>query len=275
MNGPGRISVVLITLNEEKNIDRCLGSVRWADEIIVVDSFSSDRTVECARAYTNIVIQHAYDGDIRQRERGFALATGDWLFYIDADEEVSPELRQEILGTIADPSAADGYFVPRKVRVFGKWIYHGGWYPDATFRLFRKGAYRAEQAEVHGGFTVPGRKGSLGGELFHYTYDTIEQYVAKMNDYTSLQVSNKLSNDPGIRVHWWKLILSPTSHFLRAFFSRKGYKDGVHGFLLAVLGSVYTFSLYAKLWEYRMREQEGKGILPPITNLSLHPYKQL
>lgn len=273
MSAGSRISVVLITLNEEANIDRCLSSVRWADEIILVDSFSTDATIERARAYTGIILQHAYDGDIRQRERGFALATGEWLFYIDADEEVSEELRGEIVRTVADPAAKPGYYVPRAVQVFGKWILHGGWYPDQTFRLFRKSAYAAEQAEVHGGFTVRGEKGTLNGPLFHYTYGTIEQYLAKMNDYTSLQVSNKLSGNPAIRVRWWKLILSPASHFLRSFLSKRGYKDGIHGFLLAVLGSIYTFSLYAKIWEYRMREKEGKGLLPPITNLSLHPHK--
>ena len=269
-----RLSVVLITLNEEQNIDRCLASVGWADEIIVVDSFSADSTVDRARKYTEIILQHAYDGDIRQRERGFALATGEWLFYIDADEEVSPKLREEILRTIADPSARDGYYVPRTIRIFGKWIYHGGWYPDHTFRLFRKASYLAEAAEVHGGFTIRGEKGRLSGELFHYTYDTIEQYLSKMNDYTSLQVSNKLADNPRVIVRWWKLILSPLSHFLRSFLSKQGYKDGIHGFLLAVLGSVYTLSLYAKLWEYGMRDREGKGKLPPITNVALRLYKQ-
>jgi glycosyltransferase involved in cell wall biosynthesis len=269
-----RLSVVLTTLNEERNIDRCLGSVSWADEIIVVDSFSTDGTIEKARAHTGIILQHVYDGDIRQRERGFALATGEWLFYIDADEEVTPDLRDEILRTVGDPGALDGYRVPRRVMVFGEWIYHGGWYPDLTFRLFRKGAYRAELAEVHGGFTVDGEKGTLRGELLHYTYATMEQYLSKMNDYTSLQVSSKLAGNPRRRVGWGKILLSPVSHFLRTYLSRKGYKDGVRGFFLAVLGAVYTFALYAKLWEYRMREREGKGILPPITNLELRPYKQ-
>ena len=269
-----RLSVVLITLNEEHNIDRCLASVSWADEIIVVDSFSTDATIDRARRYTDIILQHAYDGDIRQRERGFALATGEWLFYIDADEEVTPELREEILSVMRDPAAKPGYSVPRRVEVFGAWIMHGGWYPDWTFRLFRKDSYRAELAEVHGGFTVDGEKGRLKGELLHYTYATIEQYLAKMNDYTSLQVSNKLASDPGLRPGWAKLLFSPISHFLRAYISRKGYKDGVHGFLLAALGALYTFGLYAKIWEYRRREEEGKGLLPPITNVELRAFKQ-
>jgi glycosyltransferase involved in cell wall biosynthesis len=269
-----RLSVVLITLNEERNIDRCLGSVAWADEIIVVDSFSTDETIARARAHTPVILQHVYDGDIRQRERGFALATGEWLFYIDADEEVTPELRDEILAVMRDPSAKAGYSVPRRVMVFGRWILHGGWYPDMTFRLFRKDAYRSELAEVHGGFTVDGEKGALRGELLHYTYADIEQYLAKMNDYTSLQVSNKLASHPSVRPGWGKILLSPVSHFLRAYISRKGYKDGIHGFLLAALGALYTFALYAKIWEYQFRKDEGEGVLPPITNLELRAFKQ-
>ncbi|MBI1804423.1 MAG: glycosyltransferase family 2 protein [Ignavibacteriae bacterium] len=268
------LSVILITFNEEKNIERCLQSVRWADEIIVLDSYSTDRTVELARRFTSHVFQHSYDGDIPQRERGFAKATGGWLFYIDADEEVSSELMEEIKGIINARETKDGYYVPRKVAVLGRWIMHGGWYPDYTLRLFRREKYRAEHAEVHGGFAVDGEKGRLHGFLHHYTYATIEQYLAKMNDYTSLQVSNKLREDPNINISWIKIFLSPPSHFFRKFISNKGYKDGFVGFILAALGAIYTLGLYAKLWEYRMRKREGKGLLPPMTNVELQPYKR-
>ncbi len=269
-----KLSVIIITFNEEKNIERCLRSVQWADEIIVVDSYSTDKTVELAKRYTPHIFQHSYDGDIPQRERAFARAGGDWLFYIDADEEVSSELREEITRTLDSTNANNGYFVPRKVAVLGRWILHGGWYPDYTFRLFRRDKYRAERAEVHGGFTVDGAKGRLRGPLFHYTYDTIEQYLAKMNDYTSLQVSNKLRDDPDMNVRWTKILLSPPSHFFRKYISQKGYKDGFVGFLLAALGATYTLALYAKMWEYQMRKREGKGLLPPITNVDLQLHKR-
>ena len=268
-----KISAIVITFNEERNIERCLESLRWADELIVVDSFSIDRTVDLARKYTNNIIQHVYDGDIKQRERGFAVAKSDWLLYIDADEEVTPELQEEILHATNSSNAKDGYSLPRKVSIFGKWIYHGGWYPDYSFRLFRRDKYRAEHAEVHGGFTIDGEKGTLTSFLHHYTYETIDQYLAKMNDYTSLQISNKLKENA--RIGWTKIVLSPLSHFLRKYFSNKGYKDGVHGFILAVLGSIYTLALYTKLWEYQMRNKEGNGLMPPITNLELQANKRL
>jgi len=268
-----RLSVIVITYNEEQNIERCLRSVRWADEIIVVDSFSTDRTVEIARGMTATVLEHAYDGDIPQRERGFAHATGDWLMYLDADEEVSPELGAEIRDLLSQPpSGPDGYTLLRKSMIFGTWTEHGGWFPDLTFRLFRKGRYVAEPAEVHGGFTVRGKKGTLSGLLHHYTYNSIEQYLGKMNAYTSLAVSNKLKDDPHADAGPVKIILSPVSHFFRKFISNKGYKDGLHGFILAGLGAIYTLALYAKVWEYQLRQREGKGTLPPITNLDLRRF---
>ncbi|TAK62794.1 MAG: glycosyltransferase family 2 protein [Bacteroidetes bacterium] len=269
-----KLSVILITYNEEKNIERCLNSVSWADEIIVVDSFSTDATISLTKKFTSYIIQHKYDGDINQRERGFAAAKGDWLFYIDADEEVNDELREDILNVMRNGAATDGYYAQRRNKIFGRWMYNGGWFPDLTFRLFNKEKYLAEHEEVHGGFTVRGAKGTLNGFLNHYPYETIEQYLAKMNDYTSLQVSNKLKQPDGVNISWIKIIFSPLSHFIRKFISNKGYKDGLHGFVLAMLGAIYTFSLYAKCKEYEIRLREEKGILPPITNLELLIYKR-
>jgi glycosyltransferase involved in cell wall biosynthesis len=269
-----KLSVVVITFNEEKRIERCLRSVRWADEIILVDSFSTDRTVELGKKYADAVLQHEFDGDIPQRERGFSIASGTWLLYVDADEEATPELEAGIRAVLASGDAADGYEIPRTVFMFGRRIAHGGWQPDYTFRLFRRDRYRAEPAEVHGGFTVDGPRGRLSGGLNHYTYESISQYVAKMNDYTSLQVSNKLKDRPLRPVGPGRLILSPCSHFLRKYISNGGYRDGFYGFLLAVLGALYTLALYAKLWEYQRRAREGTGLLPPITNVELQRLKR-
>ncbi|HEV8539252.1 MAG TPA: glycosyltransferase family 2 protein [Bacteroidota bacterium] len=271
-----KISAVVITFNEERNIERCLKSLRWVDEIIVVDSFSTDRTIVLAKSCADniLILQHVYDGDIPQRERGFAVAGGEWLLYVDADEEVSEELQHEILEVINDPVAEKGYFIPRKVSILGRWIMHGGWHPDRSFRLFRKSAYVAVPAEVHGGFEVRGATGRLSGELYHYTYSSLEEYLRKMNIYTSLQVSNKLREDPrrgaGIR----KVVLSPPAHFIKKFFFQQGYKDGILGFILAIFGSLYTLALYAKLWEYQMQSRRAGGMLPPVTNLDLVEHRR-
>ena len=269
-----RLTVVLVTLNEERNIERCLGSVSWADEIVVVDSFSVDRTVELARRYTTKVYQHEYPGTSKQVERGIGYATGDWIFVIDADEEMSSELKEEVQLILREGSDCSGFTFIRKPRAFGRWIEHGGWFPDNQFRFFRRDSYYPEHQEIHGGFNTKGKKGELKGYLYHHTYETIYAYVEKMNEYTSLHVSNKLRDRPDIRVRWHNLILNPLSHFLRMFISRKGYKDGFHGFVLALLDATYAMLMYAKLWEYRMRQEEGRGQLPPITNAELNLLKR-
>lgn len=270
-----RLSVVLTTLNEEKNIDRCLRSVSWANEIIVVDSFSTDRTIELAEKYTKRVYQHEYPGSSRQVERGIQYATGEWIFVIDADEEVTPELAAQMRQVLSGGSSFTGYEILRKPYAFGKWIEHGGWFPDYQFRFFRKDGYTANHAEVHGGFESKGPKGKLDALLLHHTYETMYSYIQKMNDYTSLQVSNKLKSNPDAKATWHNFVLNPLSHFLRMFLSKKGYKDGIHGFVLAVLDATYSMLLYAKLWEYKSRVAEGSGTLPPINNAELNKVKHI
>ncbi|HUN64507.1 MAG TPA: glycosyltransferase family 2 protein [Bacteroidota bacterium] len=273
MERRGTVSVIVICYNEERNLPRCLASLAWADEIIVVDSFSTDRTVEIAERSGARTLRHAYDGDIRQRERGFASATGEWFLYVDADEEVTPGLAEEIRAVTGRPDSRDGYEVPRRVKAFGKWIMHGGWYPDYTLRLFRRGRYTAVTEEVHGGFRVNGEAGRLTGLLNHYTYDTIGQYLGKMNDYTSLQISALLREPERSRKPLGKILFSPPAHFLRKYFGLGGYRDGMPGFLLAVLGAIYTLALYAKLWEYRYRQGRGEP-LPPVTNVELGAFRR-
>jgi glycosyltransferase involved in cell wall biosynthesis len=267
-------SVVVLTFNEEKSIERCLCSVRWADEIVVVDSFSSDNTVALAKQYTQKVFQFEYPGYSVQVERGIQQATGKWIFILDADEEVTPELASSIKAAIEQPDAHDGYMVARKVFVFGQWIKHGGWSPDWQFRLVRRDKYVAHHLEIHGGFTTQGSIGRLSGALNHYTYADIAQYLKKINDYTSLHVSNKLEDGSVDEARWYKIVFSPFLYFIRMFIIDKGYKDGMTGFFLAFYSALYNLALYAKLWEYRMRKQEGGGKLPPITNAALQRAKR-
>ena len=268
------LSVVLITLNEEANIKRCLESVRWADEIIVVDSFSSDRTVDVAKQFTPHVYQQEYPGSTRQMEKGIQYATGDWILFIDGDEEVSFELSEEIQQMLERGTVMTGYELLRKPRAFGKWIYHGGWYPDYQLRLLRKDSYTVNHEEVHGGFFTKGSHTRMRGIVYHYTYETIEEYVGKMNEYTSLQVSNRIKGYSSVGAHWYNFFLSPASHFLRMFFSKKGYRDGFHGFLLAVLDALYSMVLYMKVWEYRTCKEKGMP-LPPISNREFNMLKKL
>lgn len=268
------LAVIVITLNEERRLGRCLESVRWADEIIVVDSFSKDRTVEVARQYTQKVYQHEYPGSSRQVQRGIEYASGDWIMILDADEIVTPGLAGEIRAAIDGGGGFDGYEVCRRPWAFGRWIEHGGWFPDYQVRLFRKDRYRVNHAEVHGGFAVDGPRRRLSGIVEHYTYGSVYDYVARMNEYTSLEVANKLASQPGVHVGRAKLILSPLSHFWQMYVIRKGYRDGFHGFVLALLDATYAMLLYAKVWEYRWASREGRPT-PPITNAELNTIKRI
>ena len=270
------VSAILVCQNIEKEIDRCLGSVDWADEIVVIDSFSGDRTVELARKYTDKVFQHEYPGYSRQVERATNHCTGDWILVIDGDEECSPELKAKLQGIAASYKDGDpvGYEVLRRVSAFGKWIDHGGWYPEYKLRFFRRANLTYEHQEVHGAFTVNGPTERLEEELYHYTYETIYSYMQRLNNYSSLQVANKLRSNPQAQAPWTKIVFSPVSHFWRMFVVKGGWKDGYHGLALAALDAMVSAALYLKLWEYRMREKEGKGQLPPIWNDEINEAKR-
>ncbi len=257
-----RLSVIVLTFNEERNIPRCLGSVRWADDIVVIDSFSTDRTTAIARDHGATVIEHEYDSDLRQRSRGFEHAAGEWLLILDADEEVPPPLAEEIRRAINSGGTEEGYQLARLVNFQGRWIRNGGWYPGYSMRLFRKDRVVVEDAAVHGGYAVKGPSGRLSNPIHHYSYDSISHYLQKMNDYTSLQVANLLRSKPGFVPGFAKLLFSPASHFIRNYFTRRGYRDGLQGFLLAVLDSLYALALYAKLREYATATSGGER--PPI-----------
>ena len=263
-----RLSVVLVTRNEEHNIDRCLGSVAWADEIVVVDSFSTDGTVARARAHTDRVFRHEYDGYSRQVERGVGYATGDWVLVLDADEEVSPRLADQIRGVVAAESAAPdgpvGYRLRRHLRAYGFPVVHGGQAADWPLRLFRRERGRPQHREIHGAYAVDGAAGRLDGGLWHHSYDHVYAHVARVNDYTSLEVTNRLARDPDARARWWNVLVNPAGAFLRAYLARQGWRDGFAGFALALLTALYTQLTYLKLWEYRLRRGEAGDRRPPI-----------
>jgi (heptosyl)LPS beta-1,4-glucosyltransferase len=270
------LSAVVIARNEARNIERCVRSVLWADEVIVVDSGSVDETMELSRRLGARVIEHAWDGYAVQKEFAVSQASSEWVLSLDADEEVTPELRGEIERLLQDaaPVRADGYNLPRKSHFLGKWIRYGGWYPGYQMRLFRKSAAIMNHRPVHEGFEVRGTTGTLEAPINHYTYDTLQQYLEKMNDYTSLDVMNKLSEQPDTVIRWYHCVLNPIALFLRMFVSLKGYRDGFHGFLLAVYSALYKLLVYAKCWEYQSAQKRGEPP-PPVSNADITAMKEL
>ncbi len=246
-----KISVVVNTWNEEENIERCLSSATaLADEIVVVDMESRDRTYELARKFTDKVFPHRRVGYV-EPARNFAIdkATGDWVFILDADEAIPQTLALK-LKQIAESGEYDFIRVPRKNIVFGKWLENSGWWPDHQIRFFKKGAV-AWSEEIHAvpitrgrGFDLPAAENEA---IVHYHYTSIGQFIERLNRYTE-QESRQLVNN-GYKFSWLDLIGRPTNEFLSRFFAWEGYRDGLHGFALSGLQAFSFFVAYLKVWE--------------------------
>lgn len=241
-----RVSVTVITWNEEERLRRCLESVTWADEIVVVDAGSEDKTAQIARSFTDHVVVRAWDGFAPQKNFALERATGDWILSLDADEEVSPELAGEIRRVIAAP-AADGYAVPRRNIFWGQWVRHGLLYPDWQVRLFRRGRGRFVERSVHESVDIDGPVARLDAPLVHRSYRDVADFLARTNRYTSLAADEWVR--AGRPIHAWDLVLRPIGRFLSMYVVHAGVLDGWRGFLLAALYAYYVFVRCAKVWE--------------------------
>jgi glycosyltransferase involved in cell wall biosynthesis len=254
-----RLSVVLITHNEEKNIRRTLESVRWADEIVVIDSGSTDATVAICREYTDKVYHQEWLGYGRQKNLAIDRSSGEWILSLDADEPIEPALADEIRRIISSAEALDGYWIPRKAFVLGKWIRHGGWYPDYNLRLFRRGKGRFEERVVHEAVRVDGRLGRTRAAIEHHSYPDLSSYMSALDKYSSLSVEVMARTKiTAFRASWINILFRPVLTFLFKYFFRLGFLDGKAGFVLNVFHSYYVFAKYAKAWEYKYRVQ-GQG----------------
>jgi len=242
-----RISVTVITKNEEHNIARCLGSVPFADEIIVVDCGSADRTVEAAQRFTDRIIFHEWAGHVRQKQFAVEQAAHDWIFSLDADEEVSPELAQALERLKTTEPAADAYTVKRRVFYLGKWIKHSGWYPDRRIRLFNRRRAHWGGIDPHDEVRCAGPVGRLEADLLHYSYRDLAHHLAVINNYTTIMADRYA--EKGRRATWLDLLFRPPFAFLKKFVLQAGFLDGWHGLLICALTAYYVFAKYAKLWE--------------------------
>ena len=240
------LSVVIITRNEEKNLPRCLGSVAWADEVVVIDSHSTDRTREIAEKHGARVYTCDWRGYGPAKQDGVERASGRWILSLDADEEVSEALQSDIRRVVAqNGNSTAGYDIPRRTSFLGRWIDHCGWYPDPVLQLFRRDKGGFNDAIVHEIVTVDGAIGRLNGEIFHYSYPSLEEYFRKFNRYTTLGAEQAWHE--GRKVGWVALVLSPFACFVKHYFLRRGFLDGMEGFIISVLSSCSVFVKYAKL----------------------------
>lgn len=242
------VSVTIITKNEEKNISETLESVKNFEEIIIVDSFSTDRTIEICKKYTEKIYQNEWKGFATQKQYAIDKAILPWVLVLDADERVTEALKKEIAQKIKNKDF-DGYFIPRKNFFLGKWIKHSGWWPDYTLRLFRKDKGRFEQREVHEKIIVNGKVDYLKEPILHYTYQSLEDFIKKMQIYSSSSAVEIAKKNPLKYKIFLKLFFSPLFSFLKMLILRRGFLDGLRGLILAVLYSFYSFLKYAKAWE--------------------------
>ncbi len=243
------LSVVVITKNEEQRIAECLESVRWAAELIVLDDFSTDRTGEIARRYTDRVIQRKMEMEGVHRNHGYGLAAQEWILSLDADERVTPRLKDEIVQLLQSSPAYNGYTIPRRNYLGQRWIRHGGFYPSPQLRLFRRGYFRYEEVEVHPRAFLDGNTGRLQNDILHYSYRNLEDFVTKLNRQTSLETAKWIKDGRPMGVG--KGLFRSVDRFTRTYWGKKGRRDGLLGFILAVLAGMYQFLTFSKYWVKR------------------------
>lgn len=251
------ISVIMIVRNEEEQLRECLETASWADEIVIIDQSSTDSTVKIANEFTDKVFITEPKGYC-EPDRNLAIekASGRWIFYIDADERVSPELRNEILSIVESDVPCPAYYVKRKNYFLGKWIKTCGWYPAPVLRLFKKGEIVFPE-EIH---QVPLHKeeyGCLENDLLHYSYNSLEEYFEKFNRYTTELAKEEF--EKGVKARGLKfitgLIMRPIYNFFLRFIYLGGFKDGFRGFFLSVSSTLTAFVSKAKLWEIWQRQK--------------------
>ena len=250
------IAAVVITKDEEHNITECLESLRWVDELIVVDAESRDRTVELAKQVTSRVCVRPWPGYGPQKNFGIDQAGADWILVVDADERVPDALRLEIQAVLAGRPPADigGYEIPRRNFFYGKWIQGGGLYPDYQLRLFRKTAGRYDDVRLHENLALTGRRERLREPFLHYSMPTVNHHIRKMMRYTTLGADEKLKRVR--QISGWTIATHHIGTILKTLFTRGGYRDGVHGLVVAMFAGLHTFVKYAKAWE-RLNVRRG------------------
>ena len=239
-----KISATIIALNEELNIARAIESLRCADEVLVVDSGSTDRTRQIASQLGARVVQEPWRGYAAQKNLASEHALHAWILSIDADESLTEELEGEILELKRDGPRFDAYDMPRMAQYLGRWIRHSGWYPDRKVRLFHRGQAQWAGPYVHESVYVKGTTGQLNGKLLHFTCDSLSAHVKSVDRYTTLAAQQLIDRNSAIPL--WRLAFNPGWTFVRSYIIQRGFLDGPQGFTIAWMAALYTFLKYAK-----------------------------
>lgn len=244
-----KISASIIVFNEEHNIEELCQTVSWCDEIVIVDSYSSDKTAEIAQKYTDKVFQHEFNGYKDKHEFADSKTTSDWIFWIDADERVTPELKESILNLkkLNESDLPDGFKIARKTWYLGCWINHSGWYPDYQMRLYRKSSSFWDGVSPHETARVKGKVENLKGEFLHYTKRDLSEHHKVLDSYTTLAAEYLVKN--GRSVGGTGIFINTISAFIRTYFFKQGFRDGIPGLIIAMFTAYSVFLKYAKVWE--------------------------
>jgi glycosyltransferase involved in cell wall biosynthesis len=259
------VSVIITTLNEEVNIRECLESVAWADEILLVDSFSTDRTLAIAREFKSpvpfTILEREYFGSAAQKNWSMDRVQHDWVLIIDADERVPEDLAAEILGLLIKHPPVNGYFIRRENVFIDKIIRHSGWSTDKVVRLFRRDRGRYPNRRVHADLEIEGAVPTMKHALLHYTFRSFDQYFRKFINYAEWGAAQAYRD--GKNAGFLEVAIRPLWRFIRMYVLQLGFLDGMHGLVVCGLQAFGTVLKYARVWEYRIRAARGEDIVLP------------
>jgi len=256
MSKKDKLSVVVSVFNGEKVLDGCLESASFASEIIVINNTSTDETLKIAKKHTDKIFTKSNNLMLNiNKNFGFSKATGEWIFCLDADERISPELAEELKFQVKNVQEdVNGFWIPRKNIIFGKWIEYAGWYPDYQLRLFRKGKGKFPEEHVHEAIKINGKVEYLRNAIVHNNYESITQFLSKLTYIYGPNEAEQLIKN-GYVFNWRDSIRFPVKEFLSRYFAREGYKDGFHGLMLSVLMGFYHFIVFSYIWEKQKFKQ--------------------
>ena len=247
------ISAVIICKDEEKNIEECIKSVIWCDEVVIIDSFSSDKTVSRAENYTDKIFRNEWKGFAEQRKFALTKVKTEWILSIDADERCSNDLKVEIENLQKQNNiSSKGFLIPRKSYFLGKWVKNCGWYPDYQLRLFRKDSASVKERLVHEGYIVSGNTDKLKSPILHFTVNSISEFTNKINHYSTLSAIEKNGNK---NISFIYLLSKPVFEFIKKFIFQKGFLDGINGLMVSLFHMMTKALTYMKLYELQNKNK--------------------
>jgi len=243
------LSVVIIAKNEEQAISDCLKSLSWVDDVLIVDDFSEDKTVEIAKSFGARVIQKKMENEGKHRNEAYQLAKHEWVLSLDADESVSSELKEEIHYLLQGQSTYSGFSIPLRNYIGDRWVRYGGWYPAKKLRLFQKSRFAYEEVGVHPRGFLDGAVGSLNGDIVHKGYPNFSHFLQSLDRQTTLEAEKWFNESRPIGP--FKCFVKAWTRFIKRYFLKQGYRDGTVGFVVAFFDSLYQILSYVKYWELK------------------------